>query len=70
MAAHLLDGATGWLIGTVQAFSVGPAWKQPDAPHVVLYQQAETKELAGRIACKLSARNGGCFWSKPTVEYS
>ena len=61
--AHLLDGATGRLIVTVQAFSVVPAWKQPDATHVVLYKQAETKtkELAGRVACKLSARNGGCF---------
>ena len=75
LAAHLLDGATGWFMGTVQAFGVGPAWKQPDATHIVVYKQAETKtkDLNGRVACKLSAANygtsectlnGGCFWSR------
>ena len=61
LAAHLLDGATGWFMGTVQAFGVGPAWKQPDATHVVVYKQAETKtkELFGRVACRLSAENYG-----------
>jgi len=48
LAAHLLDGATGRLIGTVQAFSVVPAWKQPDATHAVLYKQADTKTKARR----------------------
>ena len=50
-------------MGTVQAFGLGPAWKQPDATHVVVYEleQAETKtkELVGRVACKLSAENYG-----------
>ena len=61
MAAHLLDGATGRLIVIVQAFSVVRAWMQPDATHVVLYKQAETKtkELVGRVACRLSAENYG-----------
>ena len=61
LAAHLLDGATGWFMGTVQAFGVGPAWKQPDATHIVVYKQAETKtkDLNGRVACKLSAANYG-----------
>ena len=62
-------------MGTVQAFGVGPAWKQPDATHIVVYKQAETKtkDINGRVACKLSAANygtsectlnGGCFWSR------
>ena len=58
---HLLDGATGWYMGTVQAFGVGAAWKQPDATHIVIYKQAETKskELVGRVACKLTAESYG-----------
>ena len=45
----------------MQAFGVGPVWKQPDATHIVVYKQAETKtkELVGRVACKLSAENYG-----------
>ena len=45
--------AGSWARTTVQAFGVGPAWKQPDATHVVVYKQAETKtkELVGRVAC-------------------
>ena len=48
LAAHLPDGATGRLIGPVQAFSVVSAWKQPDATHAVLYKQAETKTIEAR----------------------
>ena len=61
LAAHLLNGATGWYMGTVQAFGVGAAWKQPDATHIVIYKQAETKskELVGRVACKLTAESYG-----------
>ena len=48
--------AGSWARTTVQAFGVGPAWKQPDATHVVVYKQAETKtkDLVGRVACQLS----------------
>ena len=55
MAAHLLDGATGRLIVTVQAFSVVPAWKQPDATHAVLYKQADTKTKARRRGILVAA---------------
>ena len=34
-------------MGTVQAFGVGPAWKQPDATHVVVYKQAERDQDQG-----------------------
>ena len=35
--------------------------KQPDETHIVVYKQAETKtkDLNGRVACKLSAANYG-----------
>ena len=61
LAAHILDGATGWYMGTVQNFGVGVSWKQPDATHIVLYKKSETKlkELDGRVACKLTADNHG-----------
>ena len=61
LAAHILDGATGWYMGTVQNFGVGVSWKQPDATHIVLYKKSETKlkELDGRVACKLTADNYG-----------
>ena len=61
LAAHILDGATGWYVGKVQNFGVGPAWKQPDATHIVVYKKAQTKrkELDGRVACKLTADNHG-----------
>ena len=57
----LRAAACRWFMGMVQAFGVGPAWKQPDATHVVVYKQAETKtkELVGRVACRLSAENYG-----------
>ena len=53
--------ATGWHIGTVQNFGVGASWKQPDATHIVRYQRKETntKDLDGRVACKLDADNYG-----------
>ena len=58
---HILDGATGWYMGTVQNFGVGVSWKQPDATHIVLYKKSETKlkELDGRVACRLTADNYG-----------
>ena len=61
LAAHLLDGATGWYVGTVQHFGVGSSWRQPDATHIVIYSQKETgtKQLVGRVACKLAADNYG-----------
>ena len=61
LAAHILDGATGWYMGKVQNFGVGPSWKQPDATHIVLYKKKDTglNELDGRVACKLSADNHG-----------
>ena len=61
IAAHILDGATGWFMGKVQNFGVGPSWKQPDATHIVVYNTAQTKrkELDGRVACKLTADNHG-----------
>ena len=57
----VLDGATGWYVGTVQHFGVGSSWRQPDATHIVMYSQKETgtKHLAGRVACKLAADNYG-----------
>ena len=61
LAAHILDGATGWYMGMIQNFGVGPAWKQPDATHIVLYKKSETrtKDLNGRVACKLAVDNYG-----------
>ena len=44
------------------AAEVAPPWAtQPDATHIVVYKQAETKtkELVGRVACRLSAENYG-----------
>ena len=60
-------------MGTGQAFGVGPAWKQPDATHIVVYKQAETKtkELVGRVQRlqavgrelrRLPPGSGGCFF--------
>ena len=62
LAAHLLDGATGWYPGTVQCFGVGASWKQPEATHIVVYKKKETgtKHLDGRVACKLATDNYGC----------
>ena len=54
LAAHILDGATGWFMGKVQNFGVGPSWKQPDATHIVLYKKAQTEEGARR-ACGVQA---------------
>ena len=49
LAAHILDGATGWYMGTVQNFGVGAAWKQPEATHVVRYQKkAHAHQGSGR----------------------
>ena len=65
LAAHILNGATGWYMGTVQNFGVGVSWKQPDATHIVLYKKKETgvKSLDGRVACKLGPGNyGRCEW--------
>ena len=48
--------------GTVQQnFGVGPAWKQPDATHIVKYFRKDTgtQDLEGRVACKLAAENYG-----------
>ena len=61
LAAHLLDGATGWYQGTTQCFGVGASWKVPDATHIVLYNKKETgvKSLHGRVACKLAPDNYG-----------
>ena len=61
LAAHILDGATGWYVGTIQNFGVGSVWKIPEATHIVLYKQKETgtKHLNGRVACKLAADNYG-----------
>ena len=60
LAAHILDGATGWFIGTVQCFGVGVSWKMPEATHIVIYKPKETdKKVNGRVACKLAADNYG-----------
>ena len=61
LAAHILDGATGWYQGMIQCFGVGASWKVPDATHIVLYKKKETgvKSLDGRVACKLAADNYG-----------
>ena len=61
LAAHILDGATGWYMGKVQNFGVGPSWKQPDSTHIVVYTcaQTKTKALEGRVACALTADNYG-----------
>ena len=58
LAAHLLDV---WYVGTVQHFGMGSSWRQPDATHIVIYSQKETgtKQLVGRVACKLAADNYG-----------
>ena len=57
LAAHLLDGATGWFMGTVQAFGVGPAWKQPDATHIVVssVQAGRDQDQGARRARRLQA---------------
>ena len=41
--------------------SYGAAWKQPEATHIVRYQRKDThtKELEGRVACKLAVDNYG-----------
>ena len=61
LAAHILDGATGWYMGTVQNFGVGSSWRMPEATHIVVYKKSETntKDLNGRVACKLAADNYG-----------
>ena len=61
LAAHILDGATGWYMGTVQNFGVGPKWRVPEATHIVQYKksQTKTKHLDGRVACKLAVDNYG-----------
>ena len=61
LAAHILDGATGWYVGTVQCFGVGSSWRQPEATHIVKYSKTETgsRHLDGRVACKLAADNYG-----------
>ena len=61
LAAHILDGATGWYMGTIQNFGVGAAWKQPEATRIVRYQRKDThtKELEGRVTCKLAVDNYG-----------
>ena len=64
LAAHLLDGATGWDCGTDQCFGVGASWKVADATHIVLYKKKETgvkslETLDDRVACKLAADNYG-----------
>ena len=48
-------------MGTVQNFGVGPAWRQPDATHIVKYERKYTGtwSLEGRVACKLTADNYG-----------
>ena len=48
LAAHILDGATGWYMGIVQNFGVGAAWKQPEATHIVVYKK---KELLEPLPC-------------------
>ena len=51
IAAHILDGATGWFMGKVHNFGVGPSWKQPDATHIVvtsLPEGADEEEGARR----------------------
>ena len=61
LAAHILDDAIGWYMGSVQDFGVGPGWKQPSATHIIKYTAKETnnKSLNGRVASKLSADNYG-----------
>ena len=61
LAAHILDDAIGWYMGMIQNFGVGKAWKMPEATHIVLYKKSETKskDLNGRVACKLAASNYG-----------
>ena len=61
LAAHILDGATGWYMGMIQNFGVGSSWKMPEATHIVLYKKSETKtkDLNGRVACKLAVNNCG-----------
>ena len=61
LAAHILDGATGWYMGKVQNFGVGLSWKQPDSTRIVVYTcaQTKTKALEGRVACALTADNYG-----------
>ena len=40
---------------------VGASWKQSEATHIIRYQKTETgtKDLDGRVACKLAADNYG-----------
>ena len=48
-------------MGTVQNFGVGSAWRQLDATHIVRYQRKDTgtRDLEGRVACRLAAGNYG-----------
>ena len=48
LAAHILHGATGWFMGRVHNFGAGPAWKQPDATHIVKYERKHTGTEHGR----------------------
>ena len=48
--------AGSWARTTVQAFGVGPAWKQPDATHVVSRVQAgRDQDQGARRARRLQA---------------
>ena len=44
-------------MGMVQAFGVGPAWKQPDATHIVVssVQAGRDQDQGARRACRLQA---------------
>ena len=57
LAAHILDGATGWYIGTVQNYGVGTAWKQPDATHIVAVQTEGDKAEGARRARGVQAHS-------------
>ena len=44
-------------MGTMQAFGVGPVWKQPDATHIVVYsvQAGRDQDQGARRARRLQA---------------
>ena len=76
LAAHILDGATGWYQGMIQCFGVGASWKVPDATHIVLYKKKETGvKTASTAASRASSRpttmdaaSGGCCLSRSRAE--
>ena len=71
LAAHLLDGATGWFMGTVQAFGWAPRGSSPTRRTLSCTSRPRPRPRSSSGASPASCRqrttgprNGGCFWSR------